>query len=595
MIHWVASPVAYGERCALRVAPGEGMFRNGEITLSVLRAIIVITLFSGPGYGRATGAQEGLSPTISRLIPRLVERLNSADVIERVGVLDELVIVRRDSDVTQLLFRYDLPASDYSAVVKSILAGNLQEVEGRRASEIWWKINHVVRVSRLKELIKPVVGYLPKSGPHVQLGIMQTLKTLGVLEGVPEMVMLLRAPEEYIRREALDTLVSLRAREAVPALVTLLKDKDALKRYYALIGLVTVNGREAAPAIAGALEDESEDNRYWALDALVKLDAREYARELWKLTGDGQRHQTEAYALAALVSFDEPRAIPLAVSRATDGDLTRRTEMLEFLVKVKANAIAPALVAVLESRAVLGGNPADVGTDSNVRRDIMTCLGMLGARGAIPVLRDYARGRDSNTFLQRAAVMTLGTLAAKEAVPDLLPLLDERVTGDAYATAEAGVALAQISDRRTWPQLIALAARPACPYRSEIISELNRHLDPEMWERIRTQKVTGLYVKSVKATVEAFARESGIRIVLDYLPGRDSSPRTPVEGDRYPWANTSVNEISLSDGLRGVIEGLSDGRTPRPFTFIFDDKGVHILSVERAVAWWREQVLPRVR
>jgi hypothetical protein len=73
-------------------------------------------------------------------------------------------------------------------------------------------------------------------------------------------------------------------------------------------------------------------------------------------------------------------------------------------------------------------------------------------------------------------VKTLGVLHAKESVNDLLVLLDQPVT-DESATAEAGLALAKIGERRTWRKLIDLAARPACPYRSEIISELNRHLD----------------------------------------------------------------------------------------------------------------------
>jgi HEAT repeat protein len=173
----------------------------------------------------------------------------------------------------------------------------------------------------------------------------------------------------------LDTLVSLRAKEAVPSLVALLSDKDETKRYHALTSLVKVNGKEAVPAIAKALDDESEDNRYWALDALVLLNARDHAPALWRLTADDQRPQTQAYALAALISFAESRAIPLAVKKATVADLTRRTDMLDFLVKVKANAIAPAFVAVLESSTVLGGNPSDTGTDSNIRRAIMTCLG----------------------------------------------------------------------------------------------------------------------------------------------------------------------------------------------------------------------------
>src|SRR6185503_3558517 len=235
-----------------------------------------------------------------------------------------------------------------------------------------------------------------------------------------------------------------------------------------MVSLIKVSNREAVPSVAKLLEDEDERNRYWALDALVNLKAREHAQAIWKLTDASEQPTTQMYALAALISFGERRAIPLAVTRMTVGDLSPRLRMLEFLVQVKANAIAPALVAVLESRTVLGGNPTDIGTDSNVRRDIMTCLGKLEAREAIPVLRSYARGRDSNTFLQRAAVMTLGVLHAKESVNDLLPLLDPAVTGDEYATAEAGVALAQIGERRTWRKLIELAARPSCPYRSEI-------------------------------------------------------------------------------------------------------------------------------
>ena len=584
---WIASAIV------TQYSDGEDMFYKRALAAGVVQAIACFTFFlSGSAGGRAAVTQE-LSPTILRLIPGAVERLHSGNVYERISVLDELVTVRRDGDETGLLFRHDLPASDYSVVVKSILAGDLEKVDERRASTVWWKMNHVARVYRLKDVVAPLTGYLLKSAPPVQADILQTLKTLQAVGGVSQIVTLLRSPEEYVRREALDTLVSLGAKEAVPSLVALLRDKDALKRYYALTGLARVNGREAAAAIAKALEDESENNRYWALDALVKLDARAHAPALWRLTGDGRRPRTEAYALAALISFAEPRAIPLAVKRATDSDLTRRTDMLELLVKVKARAIAPALVAVLESRTVLGGSPSDTGTDGNIRRDIMTCLGLLRAREAIPVLRDYARGRDSNTFLQRASVTTLGVLGAKEAVNDLLPRLDERVTGDEYATAEAGVALAQIGDRGTWRQLIDLAARPSCPYRSEIIGELNRHLDPELWERVQTQKVQGLYVKSVKATAEAFSRESGIRIVLDYQPGRDSSPRAALGGDGYPWANTSVNEISLIYGLREVVEGLSDHRTPRTFTFIFDDKQVHILPVERAVGWWRARILSK--
>jgi HEAT repeat protein len=357
-----------------------------------------------------------------------------------------------------------------------------------------------------------------------------------------------------------------------------------------MMDLVKVNGREAATDVAKLLEDPSQNNRYWALDALVTFNAREHAPAIWKLTETNELPQTQAYALAALLYFGESRAIPLIVKKATDADMTRRGDMLDFLIKLKTTAIAPAFIVVLESHTVLGSNPEDTGTDSNIRRDIMTCLGKLGAREAIPVLREYARLRDSNTFLQSASVTTLGVLRARESVDDLLVLLDTSVTGDEYGIAETGLALAQIGERRTWRKLIDLAARPACPNRSEIISELNQHLDRQLWESVQTQKVNGLYVKSVKTTADSFSRQSGIPIVLDYQPGRDSSLRKSLDGDGYPWANTSGGEIRLSYGLSGIVDGLSDSRIPRTFTFIFDDKQIRILSMQRAIEWWRSKL-----
>ncbi len=549
-----------------------------------LAAIFFALILSGLVHGQE------LSPAILRVIPNVAERLHSSNEDERISVLDELVILKKTGHLPEHVFPYDLPASDYAAVVQSILAGNLDQVDERRASATWSKLRDVVMKFKVKVPAKLLTRYLPDGSRGVQYVVLQMLTTMQAVESAPQIVPLLQSPEESIRRHALEALVSLRAKEAVPTLLTMLRDKDELTRYHAMTDLVKVNGREAASDVATLLKDPSQNNRYWALDALVKFNAREHAQAVWKLTEAGQLPQTQAYALAALLSFGESRAIPLIVKKATDADLTRRGDMLDFLIKLKATAIAPAFIAVLESHTVLGGNPEDTGTDSNIRRDIMTCLGKLEARKAIPVLREYARLRDSNTFLQSAAVATLGVLRARESVDDLLVLLDTSVTGDEYGIAETGLALAQIGERRTWPKLIDLAARPACPNRSEIISELNQHLDRQLWDRVQTQKVSGLYVKSVKTTADTFSRQSGIPIVLDYQPGRDSSLRKSLDGDEYPWANTSVEEISLSYGLSEIVDGLSDSRIPRTFTFIFDDKQIRILSMQRAIEWWRKKL-----
>ena len=549
-----------------------------------LAGIFLTLILSGLVHGQE------LSPAILRVIPNVADRLHSKDESERISVLDELVTLKHTVHLPELVFPYDLPASDYTVVVESILAGNLEQVEERRASTTWWKLRDVVMKFKLKVPAKLLTRYLPDGSRGVQYVVLQMLTTMQAVESAPQIVPLLQSPQESIRRTALEALVSLRAKEAVPTLLTMLRDKDELTRYHAMMDLVKVNGREAATDVAKLLEDPSQNNRYWALDALVTFNAREHAPAIWKLTETNELPQTQAYALAALLYFGESRAIPLIVKKATDADMTRRGDMLDFLIKLKTTAIAPAFIVVLESHTMLGSNPEDTGTDSNIRRDIMTCLGKLGAREAIPLLREYARLRDSNTFLQSASVTTLGVLRARESVDDLLVLLDTSVTGDEYGIAETGLALAQIGERRTWRKLIDLAARPACPNRSEIISELNQHLDRQLWESVQTQKVNGLYVKSVKTTADSFSRQSGIPIVLDYQPGRDSSLRKSLDGDGYPWANTSGGEIRLSYGLSEIVDGLSDSRIPRTFTFIFDDKQIRILSMQRAIEWWRSKL-----
>jgi HEAT repeat protein len=549
-----------------------------------LAAIFLTLILSGLVHGQE------LSPAILRVIPNVADRLHSKDESERISVLDELVTLKHTVHLPELVFPYDLPASDYTVVVESILAGNLEQVEERRASTTWWKLRDVVMKFKVKVPAKLLTRYLPDDTRGVQLVVLQMLTMMQAVESAPQIVPLLQSPQESIRRRALEALVSLRAKEAVPTLLTMLRDKDELTRYHAMMDLVKVNGREAATDVAKLLEDPSQNNRYWALDALVTFNAREHAPAIWKLTETNELPQTQAYALAALLYFGESRAIPLIVKKATDADMTRRGDMLDFLIKLKTTAIAPAFIVVLESHTMLGSNPEDTGTDSNIRRDIMTCLGKLGAREAIPLLREYARLRDSNTFLQSASVTTLGVLRARESVDDLLVLLDTSVTGDEYGIAETGLALAQIGERRTWRKLIDLAARPACPNRSEIISELNQHLDRQLWESVQTQKVNGLYVKSVKTTADSFSRQSGIPIVLDYQPGRDSSLRKSLDGDGYPWANTSGGEIRLSYGLSEIVDGLSDSRIPRTFTFIFDDKQIRILSMQRAIEWWRSKL-----
>lgn len=104
------------------------------------------------------------------------------------------------------------------------------------------------------------------------------------------------------------------------------------------------------------------------------------------------------------------------------------------------------------------------------------------------------------------------------------------------------MALALIGDRRAWPGLLAAAARPELSHRAEVIRQLNRQLDPELWEHVSRRKVRGLTWRSVAATAESFSRESGVPVRVLYQPGTE--PRVPetLDGDGYPRATTTSAE-----------------------------------------------------
>src|SRR6185503_2620920 len=263
-----------------------------------LLTIVLSLILSGLAHGRTTVAQE-LSPSILRVIPNVAERLRSQDICERVGVLDELVTLKKTIHLPELVYPYDLPASDYAVVIKSILDGHFEQVDERRYSTTWWKFRDVVMKFKLKLPAKLFTPYLSDSARGVPLVVLQILVMMRAVESAPQIVPLLQSPEKSIRLRALEALVSLRAKEAVPALVALLQDKDEGKRYYAMTSLVKVNGREAAADVVKLLEDPSENNRYLALDTLVKFNAREHAQAVWKLTEANQPKHTQAYAMAA--------------------------------------------------------------------------------------------------------------------------------------------------------------------------------------------------------------------------------------------------------------------------------------------------------
>lgn len=549
---------------------------------------IVLLAFCFFIESKSVFAQDLLSPQIRQVVPQIEEKLQSTDLSDKLSILNQLVIRKRDYDIVKTELRFtDLPVTDYAIVIKSLFDKEVAKSEFD--DEAWWKIIFLIRQFGLKQFSGVLADYLPKSKPPIQSFIIITLRRLKADETAPKIAALPVWTAEYVRHEALSALIAFSAKEAIPWLIPLLSNKNAYVRSQAAQNLAKVGGREAASLIARLLTDADPNTRHWALDALVKLDARETAAHIWQLVNTGQTEQTEAYALAALVKFGQKRAFALAVERISENS-NRGGETFRHLVEADAKPIVPWFIAILEGK---------YGTDAPDYKSpwrILTAFGVLRATEAIPILRSFVRlERGGNEeILREIAVRSLGLIGAREAVDDLLPLLNkpviERTTSVAH---EAAMALARIGERRTWENVIDFAANPKCFDRSEIVSELNRHLDAQLWRQIHQQEVQGSYIQSVKITAESLTAQSGVPIVLHYQPAKPISGNESPADDGYARANTSVQKILLIYGINSIIEGLSQYRRPFAFTYVFDDKQVHIMSVENAIEWWRKNILKK--
>ena len=561
---------------------------------------ICVALFILPFCLNQT-ANSQTSAELKAILPEADEGLNSADIQQRIAVLDKLVVYKRDYDVKNTILPFKLPKEDYAYVVRKIFEKDLTQVDEKIASTALSKIEFLMRNFTFKEFAINLVHYIPKFIPNgqtnfsrvgIQYGILGTLKVLQASEFAPQIALLLQpTTARTLYRETLSTLVELRAKEAVPALRSLLYDKNYQDRYYAMESLVKLNDKAAAPHIAKLLQDENVNNRYWALDALVKLDShRNYATGIREFLDGSTSVESKTLAIAALIDSNDAGAIPPAIELITGKDGHVRGQMAQRLIDLDAKPVIPSLIGVLNNTDTLGG---DIGTDSSIRLSVIAALRGLEARESIPIFRKYIR--DRNRILQTVAAQSLGEFDVKEAVDELLEMFyrdlpnpPDRITNSTYDSAAASLALAKIGDKKTWKALIDASENPQYPYRSQIIQELNKHIDPVLWKRGIESRIKGLDNKSIKVNTEAFSSESGIPLTLEYDPAKHFF-RNETPG-AYPNFRAQ-SEINLQTGLKNIILTIDSGTLPNRFTYIFDGGKVRIVTVETAVEWWRKKIL----
>jgi HEAT repeat protein len=270
---------------------------------------------------------------------------------------------------------------------------------------------------------------------------------------VKELIEDLRSPDPDERRDVLMALGELgpEAREAVPAVIALLKDPTQLPAPVMVLGRIGPAAREAVPLLAQALTKYEKSFPRDEAVALVRIDPAQAPRVV-------------AETLKALDSPDQDLAL------SADGTL-----------RGLGPSVATALPELLRRLK---------GRHDFRERQVIQAVGGLGEAGppAVSRLREIVRDptpeparRDdplgpSPEACRIAAIEALGQIgpAAKEAVPDLLPLFR---SPDKVRSRAAAVALVRIDRdhaREAWDSLRAALRDPNDFNRRQAVATMAR-------------------------------------------------------------------------------------------------------------------------
>ena len=264
-----------------------------------------------------------------------------------------------------------------------------------------------------------------------------------------------------------DDPAAAKRKKTIDKMVKTMKDvnESGMMRKVAIMTLVKMNAKEAIPDLIPLLKDKEPEIRCESALGLSKLGAKEALPEIRPLLMDdnGKVRAGAAIGVGRLSSREE--AIPYLRKLLKDGkESDTRGAAAEGLAEFGAKDAIPDMIIFLKETV---DKKAD--NDSSGFRDCISALGTLEAKEAIPDLVKLFRrvivnipnkeGRDFALWgeaivLVPALSATLGRLGAKEIVPDLIKLLEDKE----YESnrSDFAQALGGLGDKAAIPSLIKL-------------------------------------------------------------------------------------------------------------------------------------------
>lgn len=530
-------------------------------------------------------------------LPESAAALNSPDVRDRASIMKKLVVAVPQSCTGEKTLPVKLDKEDYEFVVGRILELDLSALNYREDAEIWSDTEFLITKFGMRRHLETLTKYLDHPERSVQGGIVYAIYALKAKELDYKLVPLLRSPDKFIREESLRTLIYLESKKAVPALIGMLADPDHNKRHYALTSLVKVNGIEAAPAVSRLLSDENENIRYWAIDALVKLNAKSQSPQLWKYAETETVPRHVGFAHAALLYFGDRKAVPIALEAFKDSAKNGEgNQILEFIYQLKPKILIPEIIALYHQKErFYESNEYEKRMRLNINNLIIhyrTPEATAIYRENLFKLNSYDRGKNFN----ESVAQILLELKAVEAVDDLIAGLQDlrKDKNLQYYDLRVGIIsyyLAKFGDKKANPLLIEVAAENNSHYRGLIIAELNRQLNPELWKKLDGEILPLIPVESIETFAEKAAVKTGILISFEKAP---ESEKILCLTDDF-FLKNGIPCAYASGGISALksLEFMFSDRRNRNYTWIFDNGAVRILTVEKAVDWWRKNVLAK--
>ncbi len=534
-------------------------------------------LLSAAAISRSASGTEP-SAELRQIIPDVDERLASPDWSERQGVFDLLVVRSQGTGKPEFERLYDLPASDYGLVLTRVfegLSGEVGEGAWPSASQSMPAWVDTIQTLHLESAIEKLALLTKSDDSNAQMLALLMLRTLDARQYDQEVARLLSSD---LRTFALETLIAFESKAAVPALIEELGAQQSMKRFQAIQSLESIGDASAVDALIEMANDPTENNRLAALKA-VELLVREPDRNRQlipmarRIAENSEDPHVSSLALAILIDQGVEEFVPEVIHRLTSPDAVFKSSMQDALglksywwkSERSVDVLAPSAAEIVESLDTQSGVE-----ETNRRIGMVVILGCATTPDSIRSLRIAAMG--DNVYVQRTAVSALGERGAREAVPDLIALLETAPNCDADR------ALALIRDRRAIEPLMKFfEERPQRIKR--FVSGFNERYDRQFDRVMEKTKLVGTIKGRPDQILDKVSEASGIPIVWHGRPTVDEMGAVE-ETASYEGENLKT---AIGRPLLHINRGTKD-----PYLRIWEGGEVHLVRQSDGSGFLRE-------